>query len=265
MNRMSTTRLTLSAIAVAATLALGACNRGADTTAGTDNGTAGSTTASTSTGSTSTSGTSSTAPSTGAATTSGDNSSSTSASTSPNTSSDMNNAAATSGTGGTATGSSTNAATSTSGTGSTAPLAPADQQFVTKAAEGGMFEVEIGKLAAEKASDPSVKSFGQMLADDHGAANDKLRQIASGHNVALPASLPADKKKEIDQLSKLSGAQFDKQFVKMVGIKDHQHDISEFEKASKTAQAPDLKDFATNTLPTLKKHLETAQKLPSKG
>jgi len=128
-----------------------------------------------------------------------------------------------------------------------------------------MFEVEVGKLAAEKGNDPSVKSFGQMLVDDHSAANDKLRQIASGHNVALPASLPADKKKEIDQLSKLSGAQFDKQFVKTVGIKDHQHDISDFEKASKTAQAPDLKDFATNTLPTLKKHLDTAQKLPSKG
>jgi len=144
-------------------------------------------------------------------------------------------------------------------------LAAADQRFVTKAAEGGMFEVEIGKLAAEKATDPNVKSFGQMLVDDHSAANDKLRQIASGHNVALPASLPADKKKEIDELNKLSGAQFDKQFVKMVGIKDHQHDISDFEKASKTAQAPDLKDFATNTLPTLKKHLDTAQKLPSKG
>jgi|GEM_PF-1059730 len=256
MNQTNTARLALSAVAIAAALALGACHRGADTTAGTDNGTAGSTASTSGTDSTSSSGTgSSTAPSTGIATTAGTKSSS----------SDMGNAAATSGTGGTATGSSSTSATSTSGTGSTAPLSAADQQFVTKAAEGGMFEVEIGKLAAEKASDPGVKSFGQMLVDDHSAANDKLRQIATGHNVALPASVSADQKKELDQLSKLSGAQFDKQFVKMVGIKDHQHDISEFEKASKTAQAPDLKDFATNTLPTLKKHLDTAQKLPGKG
>jgi len=155
--------------------------------------------------------------------------------------------------------------TSTSGTASTAPLAPADQQFVTKAAEGGMFEVEIGKLAADKAADASVKSFAQMLVDDHSAANDKLRQIASGHNVALPASISDDQKKELDQLSKLSGAQFDKQFVKMVGIKDHHHDIAEFERASKSAQSPDVKDFAVNALPTLKKHLAAAEKLPSKG
>jgi putative membrane protein len=155
--------------------------------------------------------------------------------------------------------------TSTSGTASTAPLQPSDQKFVTEAAAGGMFEVEIAKLAADKAADPAVKNFAQMLADDHGAANDKLRQIATGHNVALPASLPEDKKKEIDQLSKLSGPAFDRQFIRMVGIKDHHHDIGAFEKASQSAQSPDVKDFAASTLPTLKKHLEAAEKLPVKG
>jgi putative membrane protein len=117
-----------------------------------------------------------------------------------------------------------------------------------------MFEVEVGKLAAEKATDPGVKSFAQMLVDDHSAANDKLRQIATGHNVALPASLPDDKKKELD-----------KQFIKVVGQKDHHHDIAAFEKASSSAQSADVKDFATNTLPTLKKHLAAAEKLPGKG
>jgi len=238
MIKPNKTQWGLSLMAIAAALALGACQRN-DQTAAND---------------TSTSGKTSTAPSTGTA------------STTP--SSDMNNAAATSGTGttaGSAKSADATSVTSTSGTGSTAPLAPADQQFVTKAAEGGMFEVEIGKLAAEKAADANVKSFAQMLVDDHSAANDKLRQIASGHNVALPASLSDDQKKELDQLSKLSGAQFDKQFVKVVGIKDHHHDIAEFERASKSAQSPDVKDFATNALPTLKKHLAAAEKLPSKG
>jgi putative membrane protein len=159
-------------------------------------------------------------------------------------------------------------ATSTSGTGSatglasTAALAKADADFVTKAAEGGQFEVEVAKLAADKASSADVKTFAQMLVDDHSAANDKLRQIATSHNVALPASLPDAKKKELDQLGKLSGPAFDKQFVKMAGIKDHHHDIAEFEKASKNAQSQDVKQFAQSTLPTLKKHLEAAQKLP---
>jgi len=147
----------------------------------------------------------------------------------------------------------------------TAPLTNAEQEFVTKAAEGGMFEVEVGKMAAAKAVDPAVKSFGQMLADDHGAANDKLKQIASAHNVPLPASLPSDKKKELDELNKLSGKDFDKQFVKMVGIKDHHHDISEFEKAAKDARSDDVKTFAQSSLPTLQKHLAAAEKLPSKG
>jgi putative membrane protein len=150
----------------------------------------------------------------------------------------------------------------TGATGGTAPLAAADAQFVTKAAEGGQFEVEVGKLAADKASNPAVKSFAQMLVDDHGAANDKLKQIASSHNVALPASLPPDKKKEVDQLGKLSGAEFDRQFVKSVGIKDHHHDIDEFEKAAKSAKSDDVRSFAESTLPTLKKHLAAAEKLP---
>jgi putative membrane protein len=260
MNDTTFRKASLSVMALAAALALGGCNRSdnAGSTASTDTGTSAGT--STSTAST---GTSSTSPSTGTAATPSGSTTATLPSTSPDTGS----AANTSGTGtsagaGTATGTST---TSSSGTASTAPLPAADQKFLTEAAAGGMFEVEVGKLAAEKATDPGVKSFAQMLVDDHSTANDKLRQIATGHNVALPASLPDDKKKELDQLSKLSGANFDKQFIKIVGQKDHHHDIAAFEKASSSAQSPDVKDFATNTLPTLKKHLAAAEKLPGKG
>lgn len=247
MNDTTFRKACLSVTAIAAALALGACHRGDNTasTASTDTGTSTTTTASTDTTSTS--------PSAGTASTPSGSTTATLPSTSP----DVGSSANTSGTG--------TSMTSTSGTASTAPLQAADQKFLTDAAAGGMFEVEVGKLAAEKATDPGVKNFAQMLVDDHSAANDKLRQIATGHNVALPASLPDDKKKELDQLSKLSGANFDKQFIKMVGEKDHHHDIAAFEKASSSAQSPDVKDFATNTLPTLKKHLAAADKLPTKG
>jgi putative membrane protein len=155
----------------------------------------------------------------------------------------------------------------TSGTMSagTTPLPAPDAQFVTHAAEDGQFEVAIGKLAAEKATDPAIKSFAQMLVDDHNAANTRLRQIATSHDVALPAALPDDKKKEVDQLSKLSGAEFDREFVNMVGIQDHRHDIADFERASRDAKSDDVKGFAQSTLPTLKKHLAAAEKLPTKG
>ena len=133
------------------------------------------------------------------------------------------------------------------------------------AAEDGMFEVEIAKVAATKATDPAVKSFAQRLVDDHTAANDKLRQIAASHNITLPASMPASKQKDIDRLNKLSGAQFDREFIQMVGIKDHKTDIDMFEKISKDAKASDLRDFAQSTLPTLREHLAQAQKLPGKS
>jgi len=230
-------RMSLTMIAMAAALALSACDRGGDGTMRTDTaGKTASTSPSPTTNDTTSPPVASTAPSPG--TTAADNAPS------------MSGAANTSGTGSAM---------------SSAPLAPADMQFVTNAAEGGQFEVEVAKLAADKASSPEVKSYAQMLVADHSAANDKLRQIASSHNVALPASLPADKKKEIDMLANLSGAEFDKQFVKIVGIKDHHHDIADFEKASKTAQADDVKNFAESALPTLKKHMAAAEKLPTKG
>ena len=151
------------------------------------------------------------------------------------------------------------------GAATTGALAPADQQFLTQAAEGGQYELEVAKLAVEKASDPAVKAFAQMLVDDHAAANGKLRQIASGHQLALPASLPEDRKRELDQMARLSGPAFDRQFIQAVGLQDHQHDIAAFEKAGQAAQAPDVKQFAQDTLPALKKHLAAAQKLPAKG
>jgi putative membrane protein len=232
---------------LAAALALTGCDRGdrGDTTARTDTGAAA--------GSTSRSATARTAPSTGTAATDSTSTSGTSAAGQSRSTSGAGTAAAP---GATSTG---------AGATATGALPAADQQFVAKAAQGGQFEVEIAKLAADKASDPQVKSFAQMLVDDHTAANDKLRQIASSHNVPLPAALPADKKKEIDQLGKLSGADFDRQFVKTVGIKDHHHDIDEFEKAAKSAKSDDVRDFAQSTLPTLKKHLAAAEKLPMGG
>lgn len=151
----------------------------------------------------------------------------------------------------------------TSGTGSAkAPLPMEDIGFVTQAAEGGQFEVEIAKLAAEKATSAEVKAFAQMLVEDHRAANDRLRQIATSHDLALPASLPDAKKTELEQLAKLSGPEFDRQYVKLVGVQDHHKDIAEFEKASQAARSPDVREFAQSTLPALKKHLAAAQKLP---
>jgi putative membrane protein len=135
----------------------------------------------------------------------------------------------------------------------------ATEKFIKEAIEGNLAEVQMGRLAQEKGKRPDVKSFGQMLASDHGGANQKAMQVASQLGVAPPSEPNAKQKKTYDKLSKLSDDKFDAAFAKEMA-KDHKHDIKAFEKAAKSTQDP-AKSFASETLPTLRKHLETAQAL----
>jgi len=137
-------------------------------------------------------------------------------------------------------------------------LARGDRNFITKAAQGGLAEVELGRIAAQKASDPQVKQFAQRMVDDHGKANDKLKQVASARNVTLPTDPPADAKREADKLNKLSGPQFDKEYMKNM-LSDHKKDVSLFRSTAKSAKDPNVKQFASETLPTLEEHLQMAQ------
>ena len=137
--------------------------------------------------------------------------------------------------------------------------AKADQEFFNKAAAGGMFEVEAGKLAESRGQGAQVKSFGAMLVKDHSTANDELKALASRKGVTLPAALPKEHQETLDKLGK--SKDFDKDFIQEVGLKDHKKDISLFEKTSKDAKDPDVKAFAAKTLPTLKMHLEHAEGL----
>ena len=141
-------------------------------------------------------------------------------------------------------------------------LARDDRKFIQEAAEGGMFEVQAGQLAASKATDPTVKSFGDMLAKDHGAANNELVQLATSKKVELPAGPSRSKRSDLEKLGKLSGNAFDQRFVREVGIKDHEKDIKMFEKASGKVKDAELKGWIDKTLPTLRQHLAQAQRLP---
>ena len=104
-------------------------------------------------------------------------------------------------------------------------LSSQDQKFVMDAAKGGMMEVELGRIAVQKASSADVKSFGQRMVDDHSKANSELKSIAAQKGVTLPTTLPADMKQEMDHLSKLSGAEFDKMYMSHM-LKDHKKDFA---------------------------------------
>lgn len=134
-----------------------------------------------------------------------------------------------------------------------------DQEFMNKAAAGGLYEVQAGTLAQDKGRSPSVKSFGAMLIKDHTTANEELKALASSKGVTLPTAVPADKKKRLDKIAQAKD--FDKKFVDEVGVDDHQKDIKLFEKASTDADDAQVKAFAAKTLPTLKAHREHAEGL----
>jgi putative membrane protein len=134
----------------------------------------------------------------------------------------------------------------------------ADHTFVTKAAEGGMAEVELGKLAQEKGSTDEVKSFGQRMVTDHSKANDELKSLAQTKSITLPSDLDAHEKATRDRLAKLSGAAFDRAYMRTM-LADHRQDVNEFRHESTAGQDPDIKAFASKTLPTLEDHLKLAQ------
>jgi putative membrane protein len=144
-------------------------------------------------------------------------------------------------------------------------VARGDRKFIDDAANSGMFEVQVSQLAASKASDPNVKSFAGMLVDQHTAANNELVKIANARGVELPAAPKRALRRDIEKLGKKNGEEFDRDFVRNVGIKAHEKDIKMFEKASKDVKDPELKGFVDKTLPLLREHLAAAEKLPQSG
>jgi putative membrane protein len=142
-------------------------------------------------------------------------------------------------------------------------LSSADSTFATKAAQGGLAEVQLGQLAKDKASNQAVKDFGQRMIDDHTKANDDLKNVASKEGITLPTSLDAKDQATYDRLSKLSGPEFDKAYMHDM-VMDHRTDVNEFRRESEHGANPGLKAFATRTLPVLEQHLSLAEQTDAK-
>jgi putative membrane protein len=148
--------------------------------------------------------------------------------------------------------------------GTNSPRVPhADATFVRSAAEGGMAEVEMGRLAVQHGSNDAVKQFGQRMIDDHSKANDELKDIASRKGLTVPGAPTAKQKATISHLEKLNGAEFDRAYMQDM-VRDHQEDVAEFKKEADNGADPDVKSFAGKTLPTLQQHLQMAQDTEAK-
>jgi len=137
-------------------------------------------------------------------------------------------------------------------------LSAADKMFITKAAEGGLAEVELGRTATEKASNQKVKDFGQRMVTDHSKANEELKALAQKKGVTLPDSPDAKSKAMATKMSAMSGAAFDRAYMKDM-VSDHEKDVAEFQKEANNGADPDVKNWAATTLPTLQEHLKMAK------
>jgi putative membrane protein len=141
--------------------------------------------------------------------------------------------------------------------------AVADEDFAMNAAKGGQMEVALGRLAASKGSNAAVRSFGRRMVTDHTKAGAKLQAIAGKKGLSLPTEMDAEQKAELDRLSQLSGAAFDRAYMELM-VSDHEKDVSEFETEANSGADPQLKTFAATTLPTLKIHLKLAKQTAAK-
>jgi putative membrane protein len=134
-----------------------------------------------------------------------------------------------------------------------------DQQFAMQAAEAGLAEVKLAKLAETQASSKEVKAFAAMMLKDHTAANNELKNLAQSKGVTIPADCK-DCEQKVTELRALKGEAFDKKYSEMM-VADHKDAVSKFTTESTMGQDADLKKWATEKLPTLKHHLSSAETL----
>jgi putative membrane protein len=138
-------------------------------------------------------------------------------------------------------------------------LSSSDRKFMMTAAAGGMAEVEIARLAVDKASSDDVKKYAQQMIDDHTKANEELMQIASQKGVTLPTGPDAKHMALMAKMRGLSGADFDRMYVKEAGVSDHSKMEKLFMQESGGGKDADVKAFASKTLPTVQMHLKMAR------
>ena len=135
-----------------------------------------------------------------------------------------------------------------------------DQQFVQHAARDGLAEVQMGQMAAERASNPEVQRFGQRMVTDHSKANQELMTLAQSKNISVPKDIDKQHQKTAEALGKKRGTSFDRDYTRDM-VSDHEKAVRLFTTEANDGSDPDIKAFASKTLPTLQEHLQMARQL----
>lgn len=135
-----------------------------------------------------------------------------------------------------------------------------DAEFMVEAASGGMMEVELGKLAQQKAQTKEVKNFAKMMVTDHSKANTELKALAAKKNITVPTAMADKHQTMYNNLKDKTGLEFDKDYMDMM-VSDHRDDVDMFEDKVEDAKDADIKAFASKTLTVLRMHYDSAQRI----
>jgi len=133
-------------------------------------------------------------------------------------------------------------------------------KFLVKSYESGMYEIQLSQMAAQKGLDQDVKNLAATLVSDHTAINKNINAIAASANFILPTAPDQDHQKDLQDISKLTGSDFDKKYVNTI-IDGHEKAVSSYKDAYKNLAASDTKTFAGETLPKIEDHLAMAKKV----
>lgn len=166
-------------------------------------------------------------------------------------------------TGDTSRGSATGTPGTMSGTAPGTTLTREEMSLMTDLAQANIAEIETGRLALEKSQNPQVRKFAQQMIDDHTAAQQQLRALAQTKGVTLTEETDLQHKTLATAMKVLTGETFDSQYLKRVGVNDHQRTIELLQKAQTNARDPDVKAMAAKMLPTVQGHLRMAQQMAS--
>lgn len=138
----------------------------------------------------------------------------------------------------------------------------ADSAFIREALAGNLLEVGLGNLALQKGLNPAVKQFGQQMITDHSTMQNQWNALVSTNRLSLKASLNQAQQQQASQIGKLSGAEFDRQYMTAM-VQDHQNDVALFQSQGLSAHSPQVRQLASTELATIQQHLSTATQVAS--
>jgi putative membrane protein len=137
-----------------------------------------------------------------------------------------------------------------------------DAAFMTRVQLRGLELAELGRIAADRASSPGVRALGQQIVQDRGKANEELRLLAQSEAIALPTTLDADRRAEVDGISKLSPPALDRA-IALAMVRIHDADVADFQKQTQMGQEVELQGWVYDTLPLLENQQEQIHRIAS--